>query len=94
MIFSITAFTMTEMEIMTARHIHTSVVNQYQSSYHTLNIDAINGRLQETFPSWEITVTPVDSTMDRETALVTLKYTVVLPVFGIERTGQIDGYAA
>ena len=94
MIFTVAAFSTTEMQVMTARHIHTSIVNQYQSSYHTLNIDAVNEKLHKSYPNWEVTVTPVDSTLDRETALVTLKYDVVMPVFGLERTGQIDGYAA
>lgn len=94
MIFVIAAFSVTEMEVMTARHIHTSIVNQYQSSYHSLNIDAVNTKLQETFPEWEVTVSPVDSTTDRETMLVTLHYKVILPVFGVEKTGEIDGYAA
>lgn len=94
MIFSIASFTVMEMEVMTARHIHTSIVNQYQSSYHTLNIDAVNDKLHESFPEWEVSVAAVDSTMDRETVLVTLKYKVYLPIFNIERTGEIDGYAA
>ena len=94
MIFTIAAFSTTEMQVMTACHIHTSIVNQYQSSYHTLNIAAVNAKLHETFPKWEVTVTPVDATLDRETAIVTLKYDVVMPVFGIEREGQIDGYAS
>lgn len=94
MIFTIAAFSVTEMEVMTARHIHTSIVNQYQSSYHTLNIDAVNEKLQQSYPNWEVEVSPVDSAMDRETVLVTLHYNVILPVFGIEREGVIDGYAS
>lgn len=93
MIFTIAGFTMTEMQVMTARHMHTSVVNQYQTSYHTIDIDAINQQLHETFPKWEFTITPVNSMPNSETVVVTLKYNVVLPVFGIEKTAEIDGYA-
>lgn len=35
-IFGISSFSIVEMQIMTARHIHTSVINQVQSSYYNV----------------------------------------------------------
>lgn len=92
-IFAIASFSVTEMQIMTARHVHTSVVNQIQSSYYAVDIDAINDKLHATYPDWEVTSTVVNTVNDRQDRLVTLRYKVVLPLFGLEKWGQIDGYA-
>ena len=92
-LFGITSFSVVEMQIMTARHIHTSVVNQVQSSYYKVDIGAINDKLYEQFPTWEITSTEVNSVNDRQDRLIKLRYQVVLPMFGLTKEGVIDGYA-
>lgn len=93
MIFMIASAGVTEMQIMTARHIHTSVINQIQSSYYMVDIDAMNDKLHETYPSWQIESTVINTVNNRQDRLVTLHYKVIQPLFGIEKEGQIDGYA-
>ena len=109
-IFGIASFSVVEMQIMTARHIHTAVVNQIQASYYKVDLgcentheacmasggessDTINRKLHEQFPDWYVTSEVLNSVNDRQDRLVTLHYKVILPMFGIVKTGEIDGYA-
>lgn len=93
-IFTIVAFSTIEMQIMSARHIHSSAINQIQSSYYMVDIDAINDKIHETYPnSWYIESTIVNSVNNRQDRLVTMHYEVKIPVFGVTQSGVIEGYA-
>lgn len=95
MIFAFASFSTTEMQILSARHIHTSAINQIQASYYTADIDAINEKIKESYPdgSWYIESMVINSVNSRQDRLVTLHYKVVMPLFGISQTGTIEGYA-
>lgn len=82
-----------QMQVTGARRLHTAVVSQVQSSYYAVDIDAINDKIHESYPNWQVTSTVVNSVNNRQDRLITLNYNIVLPLFGIETTGQIDGYA-
>lgn len=92
-IFAIASFSVTEMQIMSARHIHTSAINQIQSSYYMVDIEKLNDKIQETYPSWYVESTVVNSVNNRQDRLVTLHYDVTMPLFGIVQEGIIEGYA-
>lgn len=82
-----------EIQIMSARHLHTSVINQVQSSYYSITDDQINAAIQEKMPGWYVETSAVNSVADRQDRLVKLHYTVYIPLLNIEKTGEIDGYA-
>ena len=110
-IFGIASFSVVEMQIMTARHVHTAVVNQIQSSYYKVDVGcqntakgceasgesesptSINGQLHKSYPNWYISRKTVKSVDDRKDQVVTLHYKVVLPLFGVTKDGEIEGYA-
>lgn len=92
-VFTISSFSVAGMQIMTARHYHTSIINQIQASYYGVDIQAINNKLHETCPNWNVTSTVVKSVNNRQDRMVTLTYEVVLPLFNIKKEGRIDGYA-
>ncbi len=95
MVFAISSFSVVEMQLMSARHIHTSVINQIQSSYYMVDIDKINQRIEELYPGgdWYVESTVINAINTRQDRLVTLHYKVYLPLFNIEQSGIIEGYA-
>lgn len=95
LIFSISSFTVLEMQLMSARHIHSSAINQIQSSYYMVDIDKINEKIKTIYPSgdWYIESVVINSINSRQDRLVTLHYKVALPLFNIEKAGIIEGYA-
>ena len=92
-VFTIGSFSVVGMQMMMARHYHTSVINQIQASYYAVDIGAINDKLHETYPNWNVTSTVIHSVNNREDRLVTLTYEVDMPLFNIKKQGRIDGYA-
>lgn len=91
----------TEMQITTARSIHTSAVNQIQSSYYTVDIDEMNATLHEKYNQrdssgnymWNLSAYKVNSIKSRQDWVVTLDYAVYMPIFNRVKRGKIDGYA-
>ena len=92
-VFTIACFSITGMQIMIARHYHTSVINQIQASYYEVDVNAINERLHEVCPNWNISSTVVNSVNNRQDRLITLSYEISMPLFNITKKGKIDGYA-
>lgn len=94
-VFTVSSFTVVEMQLMSARHIHSSAINQIQSSYYMVDIDEINKKIKEYYPSgdWYIESQVINSVYNRQDRLVTLHYKVLLPLFNIEQDGIIEGYA-
>lgn len=94
-IFAIASFSTVEMQVLAARHIHSSAVNQIQSSYYTVDIDAINDRIEQLYPgcNWYVESDVISTVNSRQDRLVTLHYNVKLPLFGLSKDGTIEGYA-
>ena len=93
-VFAIACFSTVEMQIMSARQIHSSAINQIQSSYYMVDINAINDKIHENYPdTWYIESTVINSVNSRQDRLVTMHYTVDLPLFGVSQSGIIEGYA-
>lgn len=93
LMFVLSSFLIVSMQIQTARRVHASAIEQYQTTYYTVDLDAINAQLQEQYPDWEITVKEIDSAKTRKDVEITLDYYVVVPVFNITKEGTITGYA-
>ena len=94
-VFAISSFIIVEMQLLSARHIHSSAINQIQSSYYMVDIDKINEKIEEMYPSgdWYIESTVINSVHTRQDRLVKLHYSVKLPLFQIQKNGVIEGYA-
>lgn len=93
-LFVFTSIMLCELQIENARNIHTTAINQIQSSYYTADIEGVNLQLQEKFgDGWSLTATKINSVNSRQDYLVTLNYKVYMPIFNISRTGIIQGYA-
>lgn len=93
LMFVLSSLLIVNMQIQTARRVHASVIEQYQTSYYTVDLDAINDKLQKQYPDWQITATVLDNVKTRKDTEVTLTYYVVVPVFNITKQGTISGYA-
>lgn len=93
LMFVLSSLLIVNMQIQTARRVHASVIEQYQTSYYTVDLNAINNKLQEQYPDWSVSATVIDSVNTRKDTEVTLKYYVVVPVFNITKEGTISGYA-
>jgi len=93
MMFAFTSVLYGEMQIVNARRIFTSAVNAIQSSYYTVNVDNMNAKIKEVFPSWSLEVEPQSTVGTRKDYLVKLNYTVDVPIFNIHKDGIIEGHA-
>lgn len=93
MIFVCSVFALSELQLMTARHLHTSIVNQIQSSYYSVSTAEINRAVQEKFPDWRVETELINSVADRQDKIVKLHYTVKIPLFNISKDGEISGFA-
>lgn len=94
-VFAVSSFSVVEMQLMSARHIHSSAINQIQSSYYMVDIEKINEKILEMYPSgdWYVESQIIQSVYNRQDRLVTLHYKIILPLFNIEKNGIIEGYA-
>lgn len=91
-----------EMEIITARTVHTSAINQIQSSYYSVNINDMNDALHEKYTQkdadgnylWNISAyEETEGVASRKDWVVRLDYAIYMPFFNITKKGSIDGYA-
>lgn len=90
-----------DMEIITARTVHTSAINQIQSSYYTVDINDMNDTLHERYSQkdeagnylWNLSAYKTNSIASREDWVVRLDYAVYMPFFNITKRGSIDGFA-
>lgn len=81
------------MFIMTARNVHTSIVNQVSASYYKLSESEINNQLHQKLPSWNVRLQTVSQVNDRKDILVTLNYVIKFPILDVTQRGTISGYA-
>lgn len=93
MVFVIISLFGMETQVITARRVHASAIEQVQNSYYTVDMADLNNRIHEQYPSWEISAEPVDLTNGRQDWIVTLDYTVTVPLFNVTKEGRIQGYA-
>lgn len=100
-LFGISSYGLTEIQMVNARSVHTSVINQIQSSYYSVNEDEINyklthkedGSVNSLTKDWHIDMDWIESSPSRQDMVVTLTYKISNPAFGITQWGQIEGYA-
>lgn len=81
------------MFMMTARNVHTSIINQVAASYYDLSESDINNELHQKLPDWNVTLQTIRQVNDRKDILVTLDYTIKIPVLDVTQAGTISGYA-
>lgn len=93
MLFVMVSIGTIELQIINARKIHSSVINQVQASYYAIDVNEINQKLKSEYPRWNIKIEELSSVNSRKDLLVTLDYEVLVPVFNIIKSGKIEGYA-
>lgn len=93
LLFVLSSLMIVNMQIQTARRVHAGVIEQYQTSYYTADLDAINAEIQSVYPDWSVSVIEFSNVNSRKDAEITLNYEVVIPVFNLTKEGKIVGYA-
>lgn len=93
MLFVMVSIGTIELQIINARKIHSSIINQIQASYYMVDVNDINARLKSEYQNWNLDVKEISSVNSRKDLLVTLDYEVVVPVFNIVKSGRLEGYA-
>lgn len=93
LLFALSSLMVVNMQIQTARRIHAGVIEQYQTSYYTVDLDAINNEIQQQYPTWNVSVVEYSNVNSRKDAEITLTYDVAIPVFNLNKEGKIVGYA-
>lgn len=94
LLFVFSSIAASQMYIMGARRVHTSVINQLQSSYYQVSVDDLRDRVKAINSNWDLEVEEVSSVSNRKDYLVRLTYTVPVIFFsGGSNTGIIEGYA-
>lgn len=93
LLFVLSSLMMVNMQVQTARRVHAGVIEQYQTSYYTVDLDTINNNLQQTYPNWNVQVVEFSNVNSRKDAEITLNYEVVIPVFNLTKDAKIVGYA-
>lgn len=91
-VFVMSTFASVDMQVMTARRIHSSALEQIQASYYTANIDTMNDKLHEDHPSWSISIDELNTYNARKEYRVSLIYEIVVPMFNIKKAGVIEGF--
>lgn len=91
-LFVLSVFTVVDTQVLAARRVHSSVIDQMQASYYTVDIDSVNESLHDDFPNWTINVEQIDSYGTRKEYKVELVYDIEVPLFGITKNASIVGY--
>ena len=94
MIFIFSFIITTGLEILDARLIHTSAIETIESSYYNVSESYLNDYLiSRGKKDWSFNVEELNSVNTRKDYLVTLNYSIKLPLFGNDINGEIRGYA-
>lgn len=98
-VFASVSLMVSEAELVTAREMHAMVLRTVQES----DIDAIkdmdslqqqlNDSVQAKHRNWSTVIKKLESSNSRDYYLVTLNYTIYIPLFGTVSKGKIEGYA-
>lgn len=91
LVFVFTIIISVGLQIMNARLIHTSAIEQIQSSYYNVSVDELNAQVND---GWNFEVKELMAINTRKDYEVTLHYLIQLPLFkkGAIR-GVLVGYA-
>lgn len=98
-VFASVSLMVSEAELVAAREMHSMVLRTVQES----DIDAINdmsslqqqlnNSVQSKHKNWSTNIKKLESSNSRDYYLVTLNYTIDVPIFGTVNKGKIEGYA-
>lgn len=91
LIFVFTIVMSAGLQILNARLIHSSAIEQIQSSYYSVNESDLNRQIDE---NWRFEIKPLNYVNNRRDEEVILHYKIYLPLFkksGIN--GTISGFA-
>lgn len=91
-LFVLNTYTLIDSQVLTARRIHASAMDQIQASYYTVNVDDLNERIHEKYPKWTLSIEPLSTYKTRKEYRVVLVYQVAIPLFNIVKPGIIEGY--
>lgn len=91
-LFILSTFTTIEMQVLAARRVHASAIDQLQASYYSINIDDFNDKLAEKYPGWILTVDELKTHNTRKEYRVVLMYNITIPMFNLRQTALLEGY--
>ena len=89
---TLSSFSSIDMQTLSARRVHSAAINQIQASYYTVDVDAMNEKLQEQHPKWFLSVDELETYNSRKEYRVVLIYQISIPVFNTIKPGIIEGY--
>lgn len=88
-----------ETQIVAARETHAQVLRAVQDSDEDFLNDTgalqsqLNNSVKAKHKNWDVTLEKLESSTSRDYYLVTLEYTIKVPLFGTISKGKIEGYA-
>lgn len=81
-----------QLQITSARNFHAGVIDQIQSAYY--NEQTINNCIAKAQDhGYKLFVSDATVYQDRKNVLVSMEYTTQMPLFNIQKTSVIEGYA-
>ena len=98
-IFAVTSLMFAEAELVAARETHGQILHAVQTSDEEATDDLyslrvqLNNSVKATHKNWNVDISKLESSNSRDYLLVTLYYTIDVPLFGNVVQGRIQGYA-
>ena len=98
-IFATVSLMTAEAELVTARETHRSLLQAVQES-DSASVDDVYGlvvqldtSVKSKHKNWSVDINKLESSNSRDYYLVTLQYSIDVPLFGTVAKGKIEGYA-
>lgn len=98
-IFAVTSLMFAEAELVAARETHGMLLNAVQTSdpesvedVYGLRVQ-LNSSVKAAHKNWNVDISKLESSNSRDYYLVTLYYTIDIPLFGNVISSKIQGYA-
>ena len=98
-IFATVSLMTAQAEMVAARETHSNLLQSVQSSDATTieDLGTLENQLNESVrvkhKNWFVTISKLESANSRDYYMVTLDYTIDIPLFGKVAHGKINGYA-
>lgn len=98
-IFAVTSLMVAQAELVGARETHSQLLQAVQTSDVSTIDDLaylneqLNSSVRAKHKNWYVVVSKMEASNSRDYYMVSLNYTINIPLFGKVATGKIDGYA-
>ncbi len=91
LVFVFTSIISIGSQMLTARLIHSTAIEKFESSYYTYNINELLE--SEELKDWSFSCQELNAVKTRRDFLITLNYKINLPLFDTKIAGELKGYA-